>query len=102
VSFEEARGRLGLGTQVQGNDQASQRATPVLLGLLSLVTLMAHRLQQRAPGSLRPRGAAWYPKNKISFSDALGYVRAHIWKEGFCMSAQKRDSQKLSKGWLDH
>jgi len=102
VTFEETRAHLGFETQRQWNDQAIQRATPVLLGLFSLVTLMAHRLQQRAPGSLRPRGAAWYPKNKISFSDALGYVRAHIWKEGFCMSAQKGDSQKLSKGWLDH
>jgi len=102
VTFEETRAHLGFETQRQWNHKAIQRATPVVLGLFSLVTLMAHRLQERAPGSLRPRGAAWYPKGKISFSDALGYVRGHIWKQGFCMSAQKSDSRKFSKDWLDH
>jgi hypothetical protein len=102
VTFEETRAHLGFETQRQWNQKAIQRATPVVLGLFSLVTLMAHRLQQRAPGSLRPRASAWYPKGKVSFSDALGYVREHLWKNCFCMSAQKSDSQKFRQSWLNH
>jgi DDE superfamily endonuclease len=102
VTFEETRAHLGFETQRQWNQKSIQRATPVLLGSFSLVTLMAHRLQQRAPGSLRPRTSAWYPKAKVSFSDALGYVREHLWKKGFCISAQTRDSQKFRKRWLNH
>jgi DDE superfamily endonuclease len=102
VTFEETRAHLGFETQRQWNPKAIQRATPVVLGLFSLVTLMAHRLQQRAPGSLRPRGAAWYPKRQISFSDALGYVRGHLWKKDFCMSVQRIDRRKFNKAWLNH
>ncbi len=102
VTFEETRAHLGFETQRQWNQKSIQRATPVLLGVFSLVTLMAHRLQQQVPGSLRPRAAAWYPKARVSFSDALGYVRAHLWKKDFCMSAQNSDSRKLRKIWLNH
>lgn len=102
VTFEESRAHLGFETQRQWNPKSIQRTTPVLLGLFSLVTLMAHQLQQQFPGSLRPRGAAWYSKGKISFSDALGYVRAHLWKEGFCMSVQQSDHRKFTKPWLNH
>jgi hypothetical protein len=102
VTFEESRAHLGFETQRQWNPKSIQRTTPVLLGLFSLVTLMANQLQQQFPGSLRPRGAAWYSKGKISFSDALGYVRAHLWKQGFRMSVQEHDNRKFAKPWLNH
>lgn len=102
VTFEEARAHLGLETQRQWNSKAIQRTTPVLLGLFSVVTLMAHRLQQQAPGSLRARGAAWYSKGHVSFSDALACVRDHLWKKSFCMSSGKYDRQKLHNQWLKH
>ena len=102
VTFEETRAHLGFETQRQWNPKAIQRATPVILGLFSLITLMAHRLQQRQPAALQPRAAAWYPKSQISFSDALGYVRAHLWKANFCMSSRKTDRRKFKKAWLNH
>jgi len=102
VTFEETRAHLGVETQRQWNPKAIQRTTPVLLGLFSMVTLMAHYLQQQTPGSLRPRGAAWYVKRHISFSDALGYVRDHLWKKSFCMSPSKGDSQKFQRHWMNH
>src|SRR5262249_50170324 len=43
VTFEEARAHLGLETQRQWSEKAIARTTPVLLGLFSLVTLMALR-----------------------------------------------------------
>jgi len=74
----------------------------VLLGLFSVVTLMAHHLQQQTPGLLRPRGAAWYSKRRVSFSDALGCVRDQLWKKSFCLSLGKGDSQKFPIRWMNH
>lgn len=102
VTFEETRAHLGIETQRQWNPKAIQRTTPVLLGLFSVITLMAHRLQQRAPGRLRPRACAWYAKKRVSFSDALGCVRSHLWKKGFWLSARSTDSQKFMACLKDH
>ena len=41
VTFEEARAHLGMETQRQWSDLAIARTTPVLLGLFSIVALMA-------------------------------------------------------------
>lgn len=102
VTFEETRAHLGIETQRQWNPKAIQRATPVLLGLFSIVTLMAHQLQQQAPGTLRPRTCAWYAKGRVSFSDALGVVRAHLWKQSFCLSGHMPDSQKQREKLAHH
>lgn len=102
VTFEETRAHLGVETQRQWNSKAIQRTTPVLLGLFSVVTLLAHRLRQNSAGSLRVRGAAWYDKRRVSFSDALGCVRDHLWKKSFCMSLAKAESQKSRQQWIDH
>ncbi|WP_344983072.1 hypothetical protein [Deinococcus rubellus] len=42
VTFEEVQAYLGVETQRQWTDLAIARTTPALLGLFSLVTLMAH------------------------------------------------------------
>ncbi len=49
VTFEEGRRHLGLESQRQWSDKAIARTTPALLGLYSLVCLMAHRLTMPAP-----------------------------------------------------
>jgi hypothetical protein len=74
VTFEEARRHLGVETQRQWSDLAIARTTPVLLGLFSLVTLMANALVRN--GCLPVRQAAWYVKTIPTFSDALAAVRA--------------------------
>ena len=43
VTFEEARRHLGVETQRQWSELAIRRTTPALLGLFSLVTLVAHQ-----------------------------------------------------------
>ena len=75
VTFEEARRHLGVETQRQWSDAAVARTTPVLLGLFSVVTLLAARLVR--DGRLRVRTAAWYAKPTPTFGDALAAVRAH-------------------------
>ena len=77
VTFEETRAHLGLETQRQFSDLAIARTTPILLGLYSLVTLLADHLLGSDP--LPVRTTAWYHKSEATFSDALAYVRRDLW-----------------------
>lgn len=77
VTFQEARAHLGMETQRQWSDLAIARTTPALLGLFSLVTLLAHQLTKDKPFPVRT--SAWYLKKEPTFSDALAVVRRHIW-----------------------
>ncbi|MGC1954558.1 MAG: transposase [Gammaproteobacteria bacterium] len=77
VTFEEGRRHLGLESQRQWSDQAIARTTPALLGLYSLICLMAHRLTTAE--TLLPRSTAWYGKTQATFSDVLAFVRRAIW-----------------------
>ena len=79
VTFEEARAHLGLETQRQWSDLAVARTTPALLGLFSLITLLAHRLTRDQP--LPVRTAAWYQKQEATFSDVIALVRRYLWME---------------------
>jgi hypothetical protein len=78
VTFEEARRHLGMETQRQWSDKAIARTTPLLLGLFSWVTLVAHALYASQP-TASPRQAAWYAKPLPTFSDALALLRQHLW-----------------------
>jgi DDE superfamily endonuclease len=78
VTCEEGRTQLGLETQRQWSDQAIARTTPVLLGLFSLVTLLA--LQLSHDGQIPVPVTAWYHTAEPTFSDGLGLVRQHIWR----------------------
>ncbi len=104
VTFEEARRHLGLETQRQWTDAAIARTTPVLLGLFSLVTLLASRLVR--DGRLPVRTAAWFAKRTPTFSDALAAVRAHWWRwqrfrtstsEAHMTKRPRRGFQRLSE-----
>ena len=76
VTFEEVRAHLGFETQRQWSDKAIERTTPCLLGIFSLVVLMAKVLY---PKTLPIQQASWYPKEEATFSDALAAVRSHLW-----------------------
>jgi hypothetical protein len=78
VTFEECRAHLGLETQRQWNPLAIARTTPTLLGLFSLVVLLAHRLTLDQP--LPTRSAAWYLKHSATFSDVIAFVRRYLWQ----------------------
>jgi hypothetical protein len=77
VTFHEVRTHLGVETQRQWTDLAITRTTPALLGLFSLVTLLAH--QMAIDETLPIRQAAWYAKPLPTFSDALAVVRQCLW-----------------------
>jgi len=94
VTFQEVRTHLGVETQRQWAAPAIARTTPLLLGLFSWVTLLAHQSQRN--GQLPVRQAAWYHKRTPTFSDALAVVRRRIWEHwGLCMSSENSDMHKL-------
>ena len=82
ITFQEARGHLGFETQRQCSDLAIRRTTPALLGLFSIVTLLAH--QQKAQVSATVRITASYDKPRPTFSDALALVRKELWAHEIC------------------
>ncbi len=74
------RDHLGVETQRQWSDKAIARTTPCrLLGLFSIVALLAARLDHRT--RLRVSAAAWYRKKHPTFSDTLAAVRREVWSE---------------------
>lgn len=94
VTFQEVRSHLGVETQRQWSDLAIARTTPVLLGLFSIVTLLAHRLARN--GQLPIRQAAWYTKTQATFSDAIAAVRQQLWHPAnFFTSRSELDMIKL-------
>ncbi|HYR05962.1 MAG TPA: transposase [Gallionella sp.] len=94
VTCEEGRAHLGVETQRQWSDHAIARTTPVLMGLFSLVTLLAHRLQ--SPQGVPVRSSAWYAKDRPTFSDALALVRSQLWQHRwFSRSVETTDVVKV-------
>jgi hypothetical protein len=99
VTFQEARAHLGVETQRQWSDLAIARTTPALLGLFSLVTLLADRSTLR--GKLPVRQAAWYVKPLPTFSDALAVVRHWLWRgQDFHTSLSDTDMVKIPRSLL--
>lgn len=100
VTFQEVRAHLGVETQRQWSDWAIARTTPALLGLFSLVTLLAHHSTRR--GKLPLRQAAWYAKPLPTFSDALAVVRHQLWQAlSFHTSVPEADMQKVPRVLLE-
>jgi hypothetical protein len=93
VTFREVRDHLGVETQRQWSDRAIACTTPCLLGVFSLVTLLAARL--RASERRAVASSAWYRKSQPTFSDTLALVRRHVWREqGLLMSRRNHNIAK--------
>ena len=73
VTFRKVRDHLGVETQRQWSDKAIARTTACLLGLFSVVTLLATCLSRHA--NLQVSTAAWYNKQRPTFADTLAAVR---------------------------
>jgi hypothetical protein len=100
VTFEEARTHLGMETQRQWHDRAIARTTPALLGLFSLITLLAGQLTQEH--TLPVRQAVWYRKPLPTFADAIAIVRRHLWTSThFYMSPPKADMVEIPGALLN-
>jgi hypothetical protein len=96
ATFQEVRQRLGFETQRHWSERAIRRTAPALLGLFSLVTLLAHRQTGRSTATACR--AAWYDKPYPTFSDALALVRKELWlQETFCGSSPQDDTVKVPR-----
>jgi hypothetical protein len=101
VTFHEVRDHLGVETQRQWSDRAIARTTPALLGLFSLVTLLANTHVRK--GKIPIRQAAWYVKPLPTFSDALALVRQEVWQHRYFQLSQNRsDVRKLQPEVLNY
>ena len=94
-AVEEVRRHLGLETQRQWSDLALARTTPRILGLFSIVTLLAHHLQ--ADFTWITRQKSWYVKSLPTFSDALALVRRFFWASTFSISSKSTDTIKVPR-----
>jgi hypothetical protein len=107
VTFREVRAHLGVETQRQWSDRAIARTTPALLGLFSLVTLLAHGQFDAQPAtlptSLAGHQSAWYAKPLPTFADALAAVRRHLWTStAFHTSRADADLVKVPRALVNH
>jgi DDE superfamily endonuclease len=94
VTFREVRNHLGVETQRQWSDRAVARTTPCLLGLFSIVALLAARLDRRARSAVRT--AAWYRKPRPTFADTLAAVRRRVWAEQGFLTSRRRSGVRKS------
>lgn len=100
VTFEETRRHLGIETNRQWSDKAIQRTTPCLMGLFSLVAMIAQELERT--GKLKMRQAVWYQKEVATFSDAIGCVRQQIWEwQSFQTSGAEVEIIKIPRSYLE-
>ena len=84
------------------SDLAILRTTPALLGLFSLVTLMAHHCHADLP----LQQTTWYVKPLPTFVDALALVRCLFWKRRLFQTSTSATEmvkvpQALFECWTD-
>ena len=96
------RQRLGFETQRHWSQLAIRRTAPALLGLFSVITLLAHR-HMANKGEAIVRRAAWYDKTRPTFSDALALVRRELWSQEatFCGSVRQAEMVKVPREFLE-
>ena len=100
VTFEETRAHLGMETQRQWSAPAIARTTPAILALYSIVTLAAKYLLEQQPMAIRH--AAWYAKDRATFSDTIALVRRSIWgAQIYDGSGSRHDTVKIPRALLD-
>ena len=100
VTFEESRRHLGIETQRQWSDKAIGRTTPCLMGIFSLIAMMAQELSKS--GKLKIRSAIWYHKEAATFSDAIGCVRRQLWEsQSFQTSEKEGEMIKIPRSLME-
>lgn len=77
VTFQQVRAHIGFETQRQWSDLAIARTSPILLGLFSLIMVLANSLASE--GQLPISSSSWYRKSLPTFADAISLVRQQYW-----------------------
>ena len=110
VTFEETRAHLGVETQRQWSGKAIKRTTPILMGMFSLVCLMALKLSEQAGGLIPTSYTAWYDKgDEATFSDIHAYVKSAIARSLYFNKSEfndefvkipRQDFENIINNWL--
>jgi hypothetical protein len=104
ATFQEVRQRLGFETQRHWSEKAIRRTAPALLGLFSVVTLLANHQMANNENMDAVRRAAWYDKSRPTFSDALALVRKELWaqeEQTFYGSPAQTDMVKVPRVFME-
>jgi hypothetical protein len=103
ATFQEVRQRLGFETQRHWSEKAIRRTAPALLGLFSVVTLLANHQMANNENMDAVRRAAWYDKSDPTFSDALALVRKELWaqEQTFYGSPAQTDMVKVPRVFME-
>ena len=104
ATFQEVRQRLGFETQRHCSEKAIRRSAPALLGLFSVVTLLANHQMANNENMDAGRRAACYEKSHPTFSDALALVRKQLWaqeEQTFYGSAAQTDMVKVPRVFME-
>ena len=84
------RAHLGLETQRQWSELAIARETPALMGIFSLVCLMAYKLSP--DGKIPINNTAWYNKNgNATFHDVIKFVKQTIARDRYLFNSACND-----------
>jgi DDE superfamily endonuclease len=95
VTFFETRAHLGVETQRQWSDKAIQRTTPLLMGLYSLITLIAIEMN-KVRSLVVAETTSWYDKKgELTFIDIIAVVRRSIWAKRFSKSVNQDNLVKI-------
>jgi hypothetical protein len=78
TTFQEVRAHLGFETTRQRVAHSVLRTAPCLLGLFSLVCLIFAEHMRRH--RVLPAATSWYPKQELTFADAIATVRRLLWQ----------------------
>ena len=103
VTFQESRSNLGVETQRQWSDNAIQRSTPLLMGLYSILTLIAFKMNS-IKALVVHETASWYDKKgELTFADIIVIIRKEIWsKRYFSKSANNDEFEKFGDQEIEH
>ena len=93
VTFEETRAHLGIETQRQWSDQAITRTTPLLMGLLSILVLVAIKMNETKQLLVQGK-TSWYDKKgELTLADIVMVIRRSIWvKMYFSISKNHKEN----------
>ncbi len=84
TTFQELRELLKFETLRTWADKGIERVSPSVIASYSIICLIASKAQaDKKEQVLKPYTAAWYPKEYLTFSDLLVYVRILILNEKY-------------------
>ena len=96
VTFAETRAHLGVETQRQWSDKAIARTTPLLMGLLSILVLVAIKMHETKK-LLVQETTSWYDKKgELTLADIIMVIRRSIWVKMYFSKSRNHEDKTES------